>query len=283
MKRISSLFIICLCALVATAQELTVGSYFINCKDASGDQWSTCSKIIAKQINWENPDMFGTQDCTRRQVVSLQGLLDGYEWIGVGATDGEEQGKHAAIFYRPERVKLLEQGTFWLNESPETPAVGWDATTPRICTWGLFRDRKTKKEFYFLNVQMDENGATARNESVKLVMQRIAELTADGSKPVVLTGGFHIAQTDEAYQLFTKNDVLKDCYTTAAQRFAENGTYNKSDYHLYSEQRIDHIFVTSSATVNSYAILTDGYWTTSSGNVRHTLSTHYPIFARIVL
>lgn len=279
MKRISVFLLVYLCCLLTSAQELTVGSYFINC----GDQWSTCSKSIAKQINWESPNIFGTQECTRRQVVTLQGLLDGYQWIGVGATDGQEQGKYAAIFYRSERVQLLEQGTFWLSETPDTPAIGWDSTTPRICTWGLFRDRKTQKEFYYMNVQMDEDGTTARSKSAELVMQRIAEMTADGTKSVILTGGFHIAQTEQAYKLFTKTGTLKDCYVAAAQRFAENGTNNQADYRLYTDKRIDHIFVTAQATVNAFAVLTDGYWTTTSGNARHTLSTHYPIFARIIL
>ena len=144
----------------------------------------------------------------------------------------------------------------------------------------MFRDRKTKREFYYLNVQMDEAGTTARGKSAELVMQRIAEMTVEGNKSVILTGGFHIPQTDQAYRLFTKDDVLKDCYTSAAYLFAENGTDNQADYHLYTDQRSDHIFVTAQTTVNAYAVLTDGYWT---GNTRHTLSTHYPLFARIVL
>lgn len=284
MKRIYVFLVACLCCLITSAQELTVGSYFINCRDASlGNQWTTCRKSIANQINWQSPDIFGTQELTRTQVVSLHSLLDGYEWIGVGADDGQEQGKHTAVFYRPERVQLMEQGHFWLCETPDEPSKGWDAATIRLCTWGLFRDRHTGQSFYFLNLQMDDTGTQARSESAKLVMQRLAQLTGDGAKPAIVAGAFHIPQGNTTYKLFTDSGVLKDCYTAAAQRFAENGTDNKSDYHLYTDQRIDHIFVTAQATVNAYAIITDGYWTTTSGNARHTLSTHYPVFARVAL
>ena len=282
MKKISDFFVACLCCLIASAQELTIGSYFINCRDTNfGNQWTTCRKSIANQINWQNPAIFGTQDLTRAQVVSLQSLLDGYAWIGQGADDGQEQGKYAAIFYRPERLQLMEQGHFWLSETPDEPSKGWDATMNRICTWGLFRDRQNGKQFYFLNLQMDDTGTQAHSEGAKLIIQRLAQLTEDGAKPAIVAGGFNIPQTDASYKLFTESGTFKDCYTAAEQCFAENGTFNKSDYHLYNDQRMDHIFITVQATVSAYAILTDGYWTTTSGNARHTFSTHYPVFARI--
>lgn len=273
--------------MCALAQSLTVGSYNIRYKNRddslNGNGWARRSQVIAAQINWEQPDIFGTQEVLHQQLADLTALLDGYQWIGVGRDDGKQAGEYAAIFYKPERVQLLEQGNFWLNETPDCPALGWDAACIRICTWGHFRDRTTQQEFFFLNLHMDHVGVTARRESAKLVMQRITEMTDGGKKLAVLTGDFNVPQTDELYALFTQSGVLKDCYTHAKHRFAENGTFNSFDTQRFVSGRIDHILVTPATTVEAYAVRTDGYW---SPNARGTMtrrnpSDHYPIFARI--
>lgn len=277
----------CVSSLCASAQELTVGSYNIRYKNRNdsikGNVWQVRSKCIANQIIWERPDIFGAQECLHPQLMDLEQLLSGYEWIGVGRDDGKQAGEYAAIFYKSERLELLEQGHFWLSETPERPSKGWDAACVRICTWGHFRDRSTQKEFYFLNLHMDHVGVTARSESAKLVMQRITQMTHGGKKLAVLTGDFNVSQTDELYTLFTQSGILKDCYTHAATRFAENGTFNSFKSHKYTTDRIDHIFVTPTTTVESYATLTDSYWTQESDGsmVRRNFSDHYPVFARI--
>lgn len=277
----------CLLCAAVWAQELTVGSYNIRNKNKNdsicGNVWQVRSRAIAQQILWERPDIFGTQECLNGQLKDLSALLEDYTWIGIGRDDGKEAGEYSAIFYRPDRVELLEEGNFWLNETPDRPALGWDAACVRICTWGHFRDRRTEQEFYFLNLHMDHVGIKARCESAKLVMQRITAMTDGGKKLAVLTGDFNVPQTDELYSLFTKSGVLKDCYTAARHRFAENGTYNGFDYHFYTTERIDHIFVTPTTTVEAFAVLTDGYWAKDMNHkmARHTLSDHYPILARI--
>ena len=130
---------------------------------------------------------------------------------------------------------------------------------------------------------MDHVGVIARSESAKLVMQRITQMTQGGKKLAVLTGDFNVSQTDELYTLFTQSGILKDCYTHAATRFAENGTFNGFNSCSYTTERIDHIFVTASTTVASYATLTDSYWTQESDGsmARRTFSDHYPVFACI--
>jgi endonuclease/exonuclease/phosphatase family metal-dependent hydrolase len=287
MKTIFSLFVSCLLCAAVAAQELTVGSYNIRYKNdtdsINGNGWHRRCKPMCDQILWERPDIFGTQEVLHDQLLDLEKGLGIYRWIGVGRDDGKEEGEYAAIFYNPSRVELVESGNFWLNETPDRPALGWDAACIRICTWGHFRDLQTKKEFYFLNLHMDHVGKIARREAAKLVMERITKMTDSGKKLAVLTGDFNVPQTNELYTLFTESGVLKDCYTNAQQRFAEIGTYNGFDYHFHTTERIDHIFVTPATTVDAYAILSDGRWQKDMNGVmsRRNISDHYPVFARI--
>ena len=287
MKRLYSILFVSLLCLSAVAQELTVGSYNIRYKNRDdsirGNAWVDRCPSICKQILWERPDVFGAQEVLHPQLLDLEKGLKTYRWIGVGRDDGKTKGEYAAIFYNPKRVELLDEGNFWLNETPDRPALGWDAACIRICTWGHFRDRMTGKDFYFLNLHMDHVGVKARSESAKLVMQRIMTMTDSGRKLAVLTGDFNVPQTNELYSLFTESGVLKDCYTSAEMCFAENGTYNGFDYHFHTTERIDHIFVTPSTKVDALAIRTDSRWAEDMNYrmSRRCLSDHYPVFARI--
>lgn len=286
-KRFLSLLLGCTLCVAVSAQGLTVGSYNIRYKNKNdsicGNGWQQRCPSICAQIRWERPDIFGTQEVLHQQLLDMQAGLPAYKWIGVGRDDGKQAGEYAAIFYRDDRVELLDEGHFWLNETPDRPVKGWDAACVRICTWGHFRDKQTKRDFFFLNLHMDHVGIVARREAAKLVMQRITTMTDGGKKLAVLTGDFNVPQTNELYTLFTESGVLKDCYTAAADRFAENGTYNGFDYHFFTKERIDHIFVTPATTVDAYAVRTDGYWHENMNYemTRRNLSDHYPVFARI--
>lgn len=287
MKKILIFLLGCVFSVALSAQELTVGSYNIRYKNKTdsirGNGWDVRCKSICNQIIWERPDIFGAQEVLHTQLMDMEKGLPAYKWIGVGRDDGKEAGEYAAIFYNPTRVELLEKGHFWLNETPDKPVLGWDAACVRICTWGHFRDVLTKQDFYFLNLHMDHVGVTARSEAAKLVMRRITEMTNGGKKLAVLTGDFNVSQKDALYTLFTESGVLKDCYTSTKERFAENGTYNGFDYHFYTTERIDHIFVTPATSVEAYAILTDGRWQEDMNGkmARFNFSDHYPVFARI--
>lgn len=286
MKKTASLLLGVLWCMCAAAQELTVGSYNIrnnaNSDSIIGNGWRKRCKPMCDQIHWERPDVFGTQEVLHAQLMDLAKGLPDYQWIGVGRDDGKEAGEYAAIFYNPSRVKLVEQGNFWLSETPDRPSLGWDAACIRICTWGRFLDLRSQKEFLFLNLHMDHVGKVARREAAKLVSQRIQQM-AEGKRLTILTGDFNVDQRDEVYTIFTRSGLLKDCYEATRLRFAENGTFNSFSTRNFTTSRIDHIFVTATATVDAYAIRTDSYWTPAPDGkyIPHTISDHYPVFTRV--
>ena len=279
MKRILLVAILMVCAVVVSAQDLYVGTYNIRYKNEDdsikGNVWTKRCQVMCDQINFESPDVLGMQEVLVGQLHDFQRLLDNYSSIGVGRDDGKEAGEYAAIFYKNDRVKLLDSGNFWLNETPDVPKLGWDAACIRICTWGKFKDLRTKKKFYFFNLHMDHVGVVARREAAKLVVSRIKEMAQDA--PVVLTGDFNVDQTDEIYGIFAHSGILKDSYEIARIRFAENGTYNSFKVETKTDSRIDHVFVSPSFKVEAYGLRTDSYWAKG----RRNLSDHYPVFVKL--
>ncbi|WP_418992260.1 endonuclease/exonuclease/phosphatase family protein [Alistipes sp.] len=286
------------------AQELTVASYNVrNANDsdrAAGNGWEQRSPWLCGLIRFVDFDIFGSQEVLHKQLGDMLELLPGYKYIGVGRTDGREDGEYAPIFYKAERFELLDEGNFWLSETPEKPSRGWDAALPRICTWGHFLDRRSGKRFWFFNLHMDHIGVQARHNGAELVMRQIAAMCSPG-EAVILTGDFNVDQTDEIYGIFTASGQLRDSYEVAAQRYAPNGTFNDFKTELKTDSRIDHIFVSAPVAVFNYGILTETYRSPvadsdkriKSGNFPEQValhsyqsrvpSDHFPVVARISL
>ena len=313
------LFALLLTAFQLNAQEMLVGSYNIRYKNwndsVQGEQWPKRCQVICDQVNFMAPLIFGTQEVLYEQLCDMQKALDGYDYIGIGRDDGKQGGEHEAIFYIKDRLILLDHGDFWLNETPDRPALGWDAACIRICTWGKFavktgepmrrqglfnrRKKDPMTTFYYFNLHMDHVGVVARREAAKLVVAKIREI-AKGA-PVILTGDFNVDQTNEIYTIFTNSGLLKDSYDAARIRFAENGTFNAFKTEYFTKSRIDHVFVSHSTHVEAYGVLTDSYWTPDDDPddniksadapqeisfdtyIRRNPSDHYPVFVRLKL
>ena len=316
MKKLFLIISLIAVSLPITAQQLLVGSYNIRYKNANdslqGNVWQKRCQVICDQINFMAPDVFGAQEVLYGQLQDMRQALDGYDYIGIGRDDGKRAGEHEAIFYKKDKIRLLDHGDFWLSETPEKPGLGWDAVCIRICTWGKFSvirpddgrrrglfgygPKPKETTFYYFNLHMDHVGVVARREAAKLVVARIREI-AQGA-PVILTGDFNVDQTNEIYTIFTQSGLLKDSFDAARIRFAENGTFNafKTDY--YTTSRIDHVFVSPELKVESYGVLTNSYWTPDDTDetlkspdapqeisfdnyIRRNPSDHYPVFVKV--
>lgn len=267
MKRVYIIVALILATLSASAQDLVVASYNVR-NDNSGDTkrgngWAQRCAVICNQIEWNDIDIFGAQEVKRNQIDDMLGELEGYAYVGVGRDDGKDKGEFSPIFYNTERFKLLDQGTFWISETPEKVGVkGWDAALPRICSYARLQDKVTKKKFWFFNLHMDHIGVEARKEGAKLIARKITQMC--GEEPAFVSGDFNVDQNNEAYKTIVSQGVLADSYEKSAKRYNTTGTFNSFDPNLYTNSRIDHIFVTEHIIVHQYNILTDSYWTANS-------------------
>ncbi|MDR2036284.1 MAG: endonuclease/exonuclease/phosphatase family protein [Bacteroidales bacterium] len=252
---------ICVC-LVCTGlsaqkkQEIRVASYNLR-MDTSRDginAWPNRKDHVNALILYHDFDIFGTQEGFIHQLKDI--LETGiYSYSGGGRDDGKEAGEHSAIFYKKDRFKLLDSGNFWLNETPDKPGVGWDATCcNRICSWVKLKDNHTRKEFYFFNVHFDHQGVEARKESGKLMVKKIQEIA--GKSPVICTGDFN--STPETEQIKAMQTLLNDAYdVTVMPPYGPVGTFNSFKFDAPMKSRIDYIFVSKQFTVLKYAVLTD--------------------------
>ena len=289
-------------AFSVMAQELNVASFNIKCGTShgmgnvkSGNGWDDRKGFIFDLINFAAFDVFGAQEVRYGQLNDLVKALPDYAYIGVGRDDGKTKGEFCPVFYRRERFKLLDSGTFWLSATPETVSKGWDGGCNRVCSWGYFQDRATKAKFYFLNTHLDHKGPMAKTKGAELIVKFIEE-HCKGAQ-VIVTGDMNVYQDSEWYNIFAKSGYLKDTFNAARYRFAPSGTFSTFTPTRYSTNRIDHIFVSENVEVSSYGVLTLHYWRASEDEnayetrlpaniekrVVHLLSDHYPVQVKLRL
>ena len=303
MRRIFISVLFLMATVMSLSAQMLVGSYNIRLKlsddSVRGDVWTKRCQVICDQVNFMSPDIFGTQEVLHSQLLDMLPRLDGYDYIGVARDDGKTAGEYAAIFYKRDRLRLLDYGNFWLSETPDRPGLGWDAACVRICTWGKFAKQTATNDeaFYFFNLHMDHVGVVARREAAKLIVSKIRDIAKGAT--VIVTGDFNVDQNDEIYSIFTDSGLLRDSYQEARLRFAENGTFNSFDTDLYTDSRIDHIFVSPAIRVESYGVLTNSYWVPDNESAtllkghdapqqidfsryaRRQPSDHYPVFVKL--
>lgn len=268
MKRIMMTVALVFATATLCAQTLNVASYNVRThtpKDYEhGDGWTQRVDYLCDVIRFSDFDIFGAQEVRYEQLTDMLARLDGYAYIGAGRDDGKRKGEFSPIFYKKERFKLLDSGTFWLSETPDHPSKGWDAKYPRICSWGVFKDKVLHRKFWFFNLHMDHKGIEARRESARLIVNHIKECCGKDAN-VILTGDFNVAQDNEIFRIFADCGFLKDSYEVAEFRFAPTGTFNSFKPTNYTTRRIDHIWVSNSIDVARYGILTYHYWSDENG------------------
>lgn len=273
-KSLLLIAILCIATVSLKAQSFNVASFNIrydNPKD-SGNLWVNRAPIVSNLIRFHDFDVFGIQEGLKNQLEDISTALPGYTRYGRGRDDGKDAGEHSAVYYKTDKFKLVKSGDFWLSETPNIPAKGWDATCcNRICSWVYLEDIKSKKKFYLFNVHFDHQGVVARKESGKLMVQKIKEIA--GNEPALLTGDLNGSRESEWYLTIANSGLLKDAYSGVKFPYENNGSSNG-----FRTPRgmgvIDHIFMSKQFTASKWGILTDTYF----GKYP---SDHFPVMATV--
>ncbi len=258
-----------------SAQEMIFMTYNIRYANVNdGDnQWENRKEYLSDQIAFYAPDVIGIQEGLQLQVNYLNERLSDYDFLGVGRNDGKNKGEFSAIFYHRNKLDVLEQDTFWLSEHPERVSVGWDAAMERICTYGLFLNKKTGKKFWVFNTHFDHIGVVAREKSAALIAQKIREINK-GNFPVILMGDFNL--NDQSKAITYLSEEFNDSRMASESRpFGPFGTFTGFAFQEPVKDRIDYIFCSKENTrVKKYAVLTD------SRDQKYP-SDHFPVLVQV--
>ena len=211
----------------------------LNVASDSGNAWP--HRVDAVERIMQDADVVGVQEALPGMIETLDARLAGWARIGVGR-DADGGGEYSALYYRTERLELVDNDTFWLSETPDVPgSKSWDAAITRIVTWGRFRDRRTRDTLTILNTHFDHVGQVAREQSAQLIVDRFDDLAGDS--PVVLMGDFNVTPDNPVYSVLTEGTGLADArLASATPPTGAEATWNGFGRDVLV-RRIDFVFV----------------------------------------
>ena len=203
------------------------------------DYWETRKPLAVRMLREQQPDVIGLQELVKAQADYLARELPQYAWFGRGR-EADGGGEHMGVFYRKDRLKVIESGDFWLSDTPDVAgSITWGHPHPRMVTWALFEQRSDGRRFYLFNTHLpyrDEDEA-ARLKGAQAIARRLATLPDD--VPVVLTGDFNTTPDSDAHAVLA--GILQDAWTTAPRVEGIDATFH--GFTGKADRRIDWIFV----------------------------------------
>lgn len=226
-------------------------------------------------IDTFGPDILGVQELKNNQRADLLNAFPGMDYYGLGR-DGGNSGDGNGIFFRDDRFDLLDQGDFWLSETPDTPGTtfvgnGSDTGNPRMATWVKLFDYETSKTYFVLNTHWSLD-SQARRDSGSLIQDMLPSLAGD--LPILLLGDLNATSGNSAVRTLRGDTDVNDVQLTDS--FSQAGGSNGRTFHNWSGgisgSRIDHIMHSP-----------DDFEATSAEIIRTTFdgglypSDHYPV------
>lgn len=271
MRRILIVVLSTLTLLCATAKkgsnELKVMSYnirhgYVEKSDTGLKHWDNRKFASVNMINSEKPDIIGFQEMRAAQQEYLAGELPQYEEVF------HSRGNTKYIMFLKERFQKLEQGCFWLSETPEKSSLGWGASSIRPTLWVKLLDKKTGKTVFFFDTHLDVSSFEARIKGVALNIEYMKKIC--GKKAIQFIVGDMNTQKEEdltAFESWLKNGRKN------APETDDSPTYQGFGYSK-NWTRLDHIYYRNVKPVRYQVLNGKNY------GVEY-ISDHYPVMLTV--
>ena len=220
------------------------------------------------------PAVVGVQEATDTWISILRSRLkDVYTVVGEGR-NAEGHDEFSAILYLTDEFNLLDSGTKWLSNTPDTKGSKLPASYYiRIMTYVHLERKSDGKQFLHANTHLDytvKSGDEATQVAqMQILLNELAKLNL-GDIPTVITGDFNAKVDTPVYA-----KMIEEGYTDAAAHIAaeeRDPTYHGLMGTTGEPRHIDFIFTKNLANDNLYRICTERV---DNENV----SDHYPILS----
>lgn len=252
--------------------------------EVKGFGWSARKDICIAIIRQQQADIIGFQEVIKPQMDDLKAAFP--DFIGFGF-EGPEMDAHPVgyhgiaknpILFLKTRYELLAAGEFWLSETPlKAGSLSWNTARARHANWVRLKDKKSGKDFRFINLHLDHISQEARENQIKLVMDEANQYAAD--YPQILTGDFNSSAANSVYRIIMQNG-WKDSYTVLHGQTEPGYTVHQFKGEHYEKKatgkKIDFIFTHGPVQPTEASIIKDN----KNG---HYPSDHYFVSATLTI
>lgn len=191
--------------------------------------WEVRKEWQVDMIRKYSPDVIGTQEGLKEQIDYLQEELTEYVLVGEGRKGGDDD-EHMAIFFKRDKFRLREMGSFQLSKTPDIIGSGPEVN-PRMVTWvrlalinispegenGRYPENyrghwENTQEFFVFNTHFfnGRKDTLARLNAAKLIRKRTNKLNRFGEwtkdRPVFLMGDFNCRPGSPPYKTLVRDE-----------------------------------------------------------------------------
>ena len=250
--------------------------------------WQNRQPVLINCLEKRMPDILGTQESFEFQTDAIRTAFPHWQVFGQGRYYNipavnprrpfeDMGGESCRILYNTTEFELLEQGTFWHSDFPDSSgSKPWGNELPRVSTWGVFKVKFCHKKFLIMNTHFHWGEPYVQN-TTKLIMQKWREIGK--GMPTILMGDFNLPPDSYTHELFCGRvgpeelrGNFRDCWQLLNK--PETGAGTSHSFTGKGENRIDWILVTPEFTVKSMEIIPD--------HVNGCYpSDHFPVMAKI--
>ncbi|QPM92468.1 endonuclease/exonuclease/phosphatase family protein [Pseudooceanicola algae] len=170
------------------------------------------------------------------------------------------------IFYRRDRLRLLDQGWFFFSETPDVIySRTFNGSFPAFASWAHFLDLQTGERLHVVNLHFDFRSSDNRLRSARLVAERIAPWIDAGGQ-VLLTGDLNARAGSATARILTDAGLRLTP--------ARGSTYHLNrGLNLFGA--IDHVLIDCASSLAERPVAVrvqpGGQWP----------SDHYPVLAQV--
>jgi len=143
--------------------------------------------IDADVIGFQEMESFAGRSGSSQNLALEWLLQNNSEYRAAAAGDPSSFPSTQPIFYKTDRLTLLDQGWFFFSQTPEKIySRTFNGSFPAFASWADFEDRKTGAKMRVLNMHTDYASRENRTKSAELVAQRVGQWRDAGANVIVL-------------------------------------------------------------------------------------------------
>lgn len=227
------------------ANRLKIVSYNIRyTDDPDGNSIDERAPRLKAVLDQYDPDLVGMQEATPRWIDHIyEDYGDEYEIrYKYRAKNSQES---TPLMFKKDKFELLDEGYFWLSETPDSESIAWGADHYRICNWVKLKLKSTGKELLFFNTHFDGTEEFHVNAG-NLVIQKAKTLGGFNKCAVFLTGDFNMLPWKAGYS----NLVVGGEFSDVNEDLGRDDSITTDGYNTAGSGRIiDFVFYSPNKAV----------------------------------
>ena len=224
------------------ANHLKIIDYNIRCaddgteykaEDAAPNNIEDRAPRLFALLEKYDPDLIGFQEAVPEWIQYIEQGIDGHQalihkyelrYVYRAATSKE----CTPILWKKDKFELIDDGTYWLSETPDVESVYANTKYYRVATWAKLKIKATGKEFIFISTHLsgDAHGVF----SAPLIAKRAKDLGGFTKIPVICVGDYNFAPWGSGYTAFI-DAGFKDLNDELGfdERYTNNGYNSRPD------------------------------------------------------